>query len=81
MTSPIHVWGYATGCPACTNIKTLFSLLNIDHTFHAIEPDSRERNLLREAGFSTVPQVFTLDGEHLGDWSTFRQAASAAVTI
>lgn len=62
----LHVWGYPTGCPACDNLKALLTALGVNFQFHPIERDSPARQQLRDAGFATVPQVFDLDGAHLG---------------
>lgn len=79
MTDQLHVWGYAEGCPACTNLKSLLDLLKVPYVFHAIDRDSPHRAALRDAGFATVPQVFTQAGDHVGDYQVFRGAAVAAV--
>ncbi len=79
MTTHLHVWGYADGCPACTNLKTLLTLLGFSFTFHSIHRDGAQRAALRDAGFDTVPQVFTPEGLHIGDYQVFRKAAGAAV--
>lgn len=73
MTEKLHVWGYAEGCPACTKLKSLFDLLNVPHQFHPIDRNSSERAALKDAGFDTVPQVFTTAGLHLG-FSDYRLA-------
>lgn len=75
----LHIWGYAEGCPACTKIKALCDLLGVTYEFHDIARDGRERAALRDAGFDTVPQVFTPDGGHVGDWQGFRKAAITAI--
>ena len=75
MTNLIHVWGYPEGCPACTNLKTLLDLLGVPYVFHGIDRNGPERAALRDAGFATVPQIFTTDGLHLGDYSDARKAA------
>ena len=75
----IHVWGYANGCPSCTDLKALLDLLKVPYVFHAIDRNSPERAALRDAGFNTVPQVFTAEGLHLGDYSEFRRAATTAI--
>jgi glutaredoxin len=75
----MHIWGYATGCPACSNLKALFDLLKVPYVFYPITPDSHARNELRKAGFDTVPQVFTQSGDHLGDFSTFKMGAVSAI--
>lgn len=79
MTTKLHVWGYLDGCPACTNLKALLSVSGVEFVFHAIDRNSPERAALRDAGFDTVPQVFTAEGIHLGDYQTFKVAAKAAV--
>lgn len=78
MTTKVHVWGYAEGCPSCTNLKSLFDLLRVPYQFHDIDRNSPERAALRDAGFYTVPQVFTPEGLHLGDFSTYRKVCLAA---
>lgn len=79
MQEPIHVWGYAEGCPACTDLKALLDLLSIPYEFHDITRNSPERAALRDAGFKTVPQAFTADGRGLGDLSDFRKAARLGI--
>lgn len=79
MNTPIHVWGYATGCPACTDLKTLLDTLGVPYVFHDITRNSPERAALRDAGFHTVPQAFTQEGLHLGDWSEFKMMAKEAL--
>ena len=74
-----HVWGYPEGCPACDKLKGMLTALSINFQFHPIERDSPERQLLRDAGFATVPQVFDVDGRHIGDYGTLRLRAKQAV--
>lgn len=78
MTSPIHIWGYNEGCPACTDLKALLDLLSIPYVFHECR-GTGERSALRDAGFQTVPQVFTEDGRGLGDLSDFRKVARLGI--
>lgn len=80
MTTQLHVWGYTEGCPSCTRIKELFDNLGVPYVFHAIDRGSPERAALRDAGFATVPQVFTPEGLHVGDYQVFRKAAVASIT-
>lgn len=54
-TEPLHVWGYATGCPACTDLKALLDLLGLPYVSHDIGKSSWERAALKDAGFKTVP--------------------------
>jgi glutaredoxin len=82
-TAEIHVWGYADGCPACTSTKNLLDMLGVPYQFHPVERTCWKRESLRNAGFATVPQIFTSDGLHLGDYawlnSTLRDSLAATV--
>ncbi|WP_422049743.1 glutaredoxin family protein [Shimia sp.] len=75
MSNPLTVYGYDNGCPACDDLKQLLTLLSIPFDFIAVAPDSRERAVLREAGYETVPQVFTPSGVSVGGLSDFRKVA------
>lgn len=79
MIEPIKVWGYAEGCPACDELKTLLDLLSIPYDFIDITKNSPERAALKDAGFKTVPQAFTAQGRGLGDLSDFRKAARLGI--
>lgn len=74
MTDPseLHVYGYPSGCPACDNLKALLIEHGLSFTFHHLHPQGPKRELLRAAGFSTVPQAFDREGNHLGDYQTIK---------
>jgi len=80
-TQPLQVYGYPSDCPACDKLKALLELLMVPFTFYAIERESRERAILRDQGFKTVPVVFTAEGRSVGDYGTLRRAAHAGVGI
>jgi glutaredoxin len=79
MPPHLYVWGYTSGCPSCTSLVDLLTTLNIPFTFHAIDPKGPERSSLKDAGFLTVPQVFTREGVHVGDWSDLRRGCLSAI--
>lgn len=75
MSDKITVYGYPEGCPACDQLKQLLTLLSIPFEFIPIAPESRERAILRDAGYGTVPQAFDPSGASLGGLSDFRKVA------
>lgn len=77
----IHVWGYSEGCPACDKLKEILDLLGLPYQYHAIPRESPEREALRDAGFDTVPQVFTSDGAAMGGLLELRRAAIGGVSL
>lgn len=79
MNNPITIYGYAEGCPACTELKQLLDLLSIPYEFLSIGRESRERAILRDAGYETVPQAFSATGEALGGLSEFRKVARLGI--
>lgn len=78
MNTTLHVWGYNEGCPACTDLKQLLDLLSIPYVFYECRGTS-ERAALKDAGYKTVPQVFTEDGRSCGDLSDFRKTARLGI--
>jgi glutaredoxin len=70
----IHVYGYPEGCPACDLLKALLYDLGLSYTFHHLHPQGPLREALRREGFSTVPQVFSREGVHLGDYQALKKA-------
>lgn len=72
--SEVHVYGYPSGCPACDQLKLLLIEHHISFTFHHLHREGAKREALREAGFATVPQVFTREGHWMGDYTTIRKA-------
>ena len=72
----IHVWGYPSGCPACDTLKELLEAHGVSYWFHHLHPSCHQRELLRGAGFATVPQVFDLDGNWLGDLNEIKRKIS-----
>lgn len=78
-TDKLHVWGYEQGCPSCDELKALLTLLKVPFEFHAIERECAARASLRDAGFKTVPQVFTPNGTSLGGFSELRRAGAAGI--
>lgn len=76
MFDKLTIYGYASGCPACDNLKALLDNLGVQYDFIAIGPESRERAILRDAGYDTLPQAFeALTGRSLGGYSDFRKVA------
>lgn len=74
----INVWGYQSGCPACDSLKAVLASYSVPYTFWAIDPAGEAREALREAGYATVPQAFMLDGTHIGDYQSIKQALNKA---
>ena len=79
MSSKLTIFGYAEGCPACDDLKSLFDLLSVPYTYHAIARDSPARASLRASGYETLPQVFSPSGEALGGYSDFRKTARLGI--
>ena len=79
MTNKLTIFGYAEGCPACDDLKSLLDLLNIPYTFHHTAPESHARASLRAEGYATLPQVFSPSGEALGGYSDFRKVARLGI--
>jgi len=79
MTNKLTIFGYAEGCPACDDLKSLLDLLNIPYTFHHTAPESHARASLRAEGYATLPQVFSPSGEALGGYSEFRKTARLGI--
>ena len=72
----LHVYGYPSGCPACDRLKALLIEHGLSFTFHHLHREGPQRETLRAAGFTTVPQVFDRHGAHLGDYSSIKKALS-----
>ena len=76
MNQPIIVYGYATGCPACDQIKTLLDVLGVQYDYRPVERESGLRRALRDAGVATLPcAIEAPTGRILGGYSDFRKVA------
>lgn len=62
-----------TDCPNCDILKTFLDKNEIKYREFNIRENPRAREFLLGKGFRSIPQVF-LDGEHLGDHRTGKQA-------
>jgi len=77
----LSVFGYDEGCAACDELKALLSILRVPFTFTALERDGPARAALRDAGYATVPQVFTPCGTSLGGFSELARAGKAGIRL
>jgi glutaredoxin len=76
MTPSIILFGYADGCPACDQIKSLLDLLGVPYDYRPVERGSALRERLRDEGYETLPQAFeAATGRSLGGYSDFRKVA------
>ena len=79
MSDKLIIFGYASGCPACDDLKSLLDLLSIPYNYGTVERDSPVRATLRDAGFDTLPAIFSPSGESLGGYSEFRKTARLGI--
>ena len=76
MNQPIIVYGYASGCPACDQLKALLDLIGVQYDYRPVERGSGLRRALRDAGVATLPcAVEAPTGRILGGYSDFRKVA------
>lgn len=76
MTTSIFIYGYAEGCPACDQLKSLLDLLGVPYEFRPVGRESILRSRLKAQGYDTLPQAFeAATGRSLGDYSDFRKVA------
>ncbi len=61
----IYVYGYKTGCPACTLAKQLLNEHEIEFIFFEVQKGNHP--------FKTVPQIFNSNGTHFGDYNKLRK--------
>lgn len=75
MNDKMTIYGYAEGCPACDDLKTLLDLLSIPYDFIPVERGGDVREAMRDLGYTTLPQAFDRSERSLGGLSEFRKVA------
>lgn len=62
-------------CTFCDTAKALLKSKGISHTIYNVEYPSNKwvLTLIKKAGMTTVPQIFTADGTHIGGYKELEE--------
>lgn len=58
-------------CPFCVKLKNFMDMKGVTYKVVDVKEDELALAYLRSSGYRTIPQVFSSDGEHVGDCDSF----------